>query len=72
MLEAPRALLALAALPLEEPEKALLFLDPMLPVETWRLPTRSPPPPPVPRLRLDALPPLFLNWLPPADCLLPN
>ena len=44
-LEAPRELLARAALWLEAPENALLFLEPMLPLDVWRLPMRSPPPP---------------------------
>src|SRR5215831_395527 len=69
MLDAPRELLARAALPLE-PEKALLLRPPPPPwFETWRFPMRSPPPPPEPRLRFWdpvalAESPL-LNWLPP-------
>ena len=44
MLEEPLALLARALDP-EPPENALLFRDPMLPLDTWRFPIRSPPPP---------------------------
>jgi hypothetical protein len=48
MLEAPRELLARALAP-EPPEKALLLLEPALPLETWRFPILSPPPPPAER-----------------------
>ena len=75
MLEAPRALLARAAFPLEAPEKALLLLAPLPWLETWRFPMRSPPPPAAPRLKFWA--PVaaaefpLRNWLPenwPAFC----
>src|ERR1700757_1012628 len=79
MLDAPRELLARAALPLEAPEKALLLLVPDPWLETWRFPIRSPPPL-VPRFAFCAPPPAaprftfcapvpaaefpLLNWLP--------
>jgi hypothetical protein len=44
MLEAPRELLALALALLEEPPKALVFLEELL-LETCRLPILFPPPP---------------------------
>src|SRR4051812_20915285 len=59
MLEEPRLLDRLAELPLdleEEPPKALPLLRELEGLETLRLPTRSPPPPLLPRLDAPAPP----------------